>query len=442
MNIVDSIKQEITAELINTLATANNETVEKTSLTLDTSITSILLAFMKRASTETGLHLLYKMTKEDNFSLKKPLDQNLGIDRINKASDEGNALISKIIPDKKSPLITFVSSFSGVRNATANRTNGIAILLILNKLKEESISKSLEIGGLAELFADQKDHLLESAPKKLIERLSQHIGLGNLISLGSSIISTSTTLSIKNDRDQQKTLEENSKYTNQESPSPSSGDSKIKNWIIPAVFGLLVLAAAGYYYFTQVASQEETDESISAQDSIVNTTKALAIDSLKKINSDTTAKIAPTDTLVIEQEEYQLPDGQKILLEKGNIDTEVAKFLADTTKATRKSIVTSSATFTGAGTEIIPEKAEKFNNIGKIMKAYPSSGIKITVNTYNINDSTFSDKTGNKRAFALKKLIMNNGIQTLRIDALGKPHQSSNSDNLKAKEVELVIMKK
>jgi hypothetical protein len=112
MNIAESIKENINNELVNSLANANSETIEKTRLTLDTSITSLLLAFMKRASTETGLHLLYNLAKDGNYSIQNNNETIFANDKINKLSDEGNALISKIIPDKKSPLITFVSSYA------------------------------------------------------------------------------------------------------------------------------------------------------------------------------------------------------------------------------------------------------------------------------------------------------------------------------------------
>ncbi len=430
MNIVESIKEDINADLINNLALANSETVEKTNLTVETSITSLLLAFMKRASTETGLHLLHTLAKDGNFSLQSPTENIFVNDKINKLSDEGNALISKIIPDKKSPLITFVSSYSGVRNATANRTNGVVTLLILNKLKEVSASKGLDLAGLAELFADQKDFLIENAPKPLIEKLSQHIGLGNLISLGSSIITTSASLHTKNiERDKNKSNENTPKYSNSDSQSTGSGFN-LKNWIIPILFLLAIIAGGAGYYFWQLNNSDDQDL-LQKKDTLININDTL------KTTLDSTKIKAKSDTLVVEMEEQFLPNGQKVTLEKGSLGYQIFTFLTDSSRVNSKKINVQNPNF-GSGIEIVPEKIESFNEIGKLMKAFPSSGIRVTVNSAVSNDSTSSEKMATKRAFSIKKLIMNAGIQSIRIDAVGKQAVSNDSQN----EVELTIMKK
>jgi outer membrane protein OmpA-like peptidoglycan-associated protein len=438
MNIVESIKEDINSELMSALAVANDETVEKTKITVDTSLTSLLLAFMKRASTETGLHLLHNLTSPGNFSVHNPMDSIFPSDKINKLADEGNALISKIIPDKKSPLITFVSSYSGVRNAAANRANGIVTLLILNKLKQITTSKSLDLGGLAELFADQKDYLIENAPKSLIEKLSQHIGLGNLISLGSSIISTSATLSSKNDKEKQKIAESNTRYASNET-IPTSGGFNIKNWIIPGVFGLVILGLVGYYIYSQKYGIESNEET-AVVDSLVNINDTTKVDSL---NANMVKPANSTDTLVVEMEEQILPDGQKLTLEKDNLAYLVYNFLADTSAKFRtKTITSTSPSFGNSGIDLLADQSETYDNIGKIMKAYDQSQVRVIVNQYASSDSTSDSKTANRKAFSIKKAMMKYGIQPNRIDAIGKFSNAPSNESLRAKEVVITVMKK
>ncbi len=436
MNIVESIKEDINQDLMSSLAAANGETVEKTTITVETSIISLLLAFMKRASTESGLHLLHTLTNSGNFSLHSAIDSIFPNDKINKLADEGNALISKIIPDKKSPLITFVSSYSGVRNNSANRTNGIVTLLILNKLKQVSTSKSLDLAGLAELFADQKDFLIENAPKNLIEKLSQHIGLGNLIILGSSIITTSTSLSNKNEK--QKSTESHATYSSSDSQNKSGGFN-LKNWLIPSIFGLILLGAAGFYFYNQI--DDKADQEINPSDSLVDI-NSIKIDSLKPKMLDSAPLNVTGDTLLVEMEEQILPNGQKLILEKGNLDFSVLNFLTDSTKFNTRNLVSSRPTFKNSGIVVLNDPSQVFSNIGAIMKAFPLSRLKITVTDYVGSDSTYSQTFTNKKAFSLKKILMNGGIQPIRIDAIGKVNRITSKESLRAKEVELIIMKK
>ncbi|MES2794848.1 MAG: DUF937 domain-containing protein [Bacteroidota bacterium] len=441
MNIIESIKEDINNELMSALATANTETVEKTKITVETSITSLLLAFMKRASTETGLHLLHSLTNAGNFTLLNPADITFSQDKINKLADEGNALISKIIPDKKSPLITFVSSYSGVRNASANRTNGIITLMVLNKLKQVSAAKSLDLGGLAELFADQKDFLVETAPKNLIEKLSQHIGLGNLISLGSSIITTSASLNTKNEREKNKITEASTRYPNNETQN-SNGGFNIKNWIIPLAFGALIIGLIGFYAYNQFTDTDSGEE-VATTDSLVNINSTTSADSARNASANSDTNKSSKDTLLVELEEQTLPNGQKLTLEKGNLDYKVFNFLSDTTvESNSKKIVSNSPSFQDTDIELITESSEIYDNIGTIMKAFPQSRLKITVNDYIGSDSTYEVTRTNKKAFAIKKVLLNKSIQPIRVDAVGRLNRTNITDALRAKEVELTIMKK
>lgn len=216
----------------------------------------------------------------------------------------------------------------------------------------------------------------------------------------------------------------------------------MKNWLIFGLFGLIILGVVGYYFYNQ--SNDESDLEQNPIDSLVNINAkdSLKIDSLNSKSSDSTSIKIAGDTVVVEMEEQILPNGQKITLEKGNLDYKVLGFLNDTTKFNTRNILSTKPTFKNSGNVVLPDPSQEFANIGTIMNAFPQSRLKITVIDYIGEDSTYNQTFTNKKAFSLKRILMNGGIQPIRIDAVGKVNRTTSSESLRAKEVELVIMKK
>jgi outer membrane protein OmpA-like peptidoglycan-associated protein len=433
MNIIETIKGEMNADLKQSLATVNSESIEKTENAIDAASYAVMLSLLKRSAQESGLAFLYKITKEGNYGANNLPSSIFVNDNINKIADEGNSLISKLIPDKKSPLITLTSSYSGVRNASSNRILGVMMVLIMNKIKEQIVSKNLDSNGLAELLVDQKDHIIEQAPTALISKISGQIGLGNLVNLSHNIINSGGAVNTKMQSEDNKTQTDNeSRYTNNETNSGG-----FKNWIIPAIFGGLVLLAGGYYWYSNFYNNNSSTNP--QPDSLVTIpTDSLKLDSTKA-PKDTLTVQTKTDTVVVELSEITLPNGQKLSLESNSLSAQVQAFLADTSKANTKKIAFSGEAFS-TGTTLEASANEQLNTVGQILKAYTGSGIKVAARTFGTLDSTASDRPAIQRALAIKKLLVSQGVPTIRVDAVGR--MLANSERGRTPELELTIMKK
>jgi hypothetical protein len=433
MNIIESIKSEMSPELRQSLATVNGESGDKTNNATDAALTAIILSMLKRSSNETGISVIYKTAKEGNFGSQNLPSSIFINDNINKIADEGNSLISKIIPDKKSPLITLTSSYSGVRNASSNRILGVMMVLIMNKLKELISSQNLDHSGLAEIMVDQKDYIVKNIPEALVSKISGQIGLGNLINLSHNIISSGSATASKASNNQEHTQSYDTD-SHQENTESRGG---IKNWIIPTIFGAIVLAFVGYYLYTNQTSQNNDDTN--AADSLVNINNdSLKLDSTKTA-IDTLAVSTQSDTVTIEIDEVQLPNGQKITLEKESLSAKVYTFLTDTSKANTKKISIKEPFFT-KGAELDALKAEEISNIGKILKGFTGSGIRVAARTFGESDSTATDRPAIQRALAIKKILTTQGVPAIRVDAVGK--MLANSEKGKTAELEFTVLKK
>jgi OmpA-OmpF porin, OOP family len=439
MNFLKTIQEELKSEVVSSLARENNEQTDRMHIAISTANTSVFLAFMKRASAESGLNLIYNIVKKGDFKTAKQISSGLTSNEteiLKKMSDEGNAQISQIIPDKKSPLVTIISRFSGVKNATATMQMGFASSLILNKLNEEVNKQNLDVQGLAALFADQKDHIIEDTPKELMSRLSNQIVIGGIMGLGNSIINTSASISHKSS---EKVNIESNKNESDFNINTEDNKPKLKNWIIPGLFLLLLAGAVGYYYYLNNVKESEI-EAVALKDTLVVIPQAS--DSLNKLKVDSIAKIGDTktgDTLVVELEEITLPNNQKISIEKGSPAHGIFTFLSDTSSNLSKKITTNSLGYDNSTDQLAEGVQENIDNIGKIMRAYSSSRLKITSFQNPAGDSTVSSLKAAKNALVIKKLILLTGVQNNRIDASGA---LTSKTGKAAKELNVLIFKK
>jgi hypothetical protein len=431
MNLSESIIQFLSGDKLQTLLTSNNENNNKIDKTVEGATYSIILAFLKRASNEIGLEFIFKTAKEGKFSSLQKL-ASPGINELNAIADEGSNYISKIIPDKKSPLVTIVSTYSGVSNSVSSRVLSIATVAILEKIQEQIETKNLDINGLASLFFDQKDLITEKAPSALISKISNGVGLGTILNLKNNYV----TSSFKKENQDDKTAKKQT-FTSEE----TDDESNKKNWIIPSVFiGLLALLSfGGYYYYNNYYLPEKNSTS--------------KIDSLVIIPADTLLKpdsLAQKDSLLIQKKDsvqaissakttsISLTNGNKIETLTSGAAYESYKFLSDTSKVIRKNVSINQRYFSN-GLELNANMLGDIENLGKILIAYKGSGVRLAVRTFGA-DSTATEKLAIQRANTIKKVLISHGVPALRIDAVGKLLPASAGKNLP--ELELTIMKK
>jgi outer membrane protein OmpA-like peptidoglycan-associated protein len=432
MNLSESIIESLSIEKLQGLD--SGESKEKVGKAIEASAYSIVLSFLKRASNEVGLEFIYKIAKESDFTNLK----NLGITssaEINKLADEGSGYISKIIPDKKSPLVTLVSSYSGVSNSNSSKLLSITTLSLLDKIKEQISQKGLDINGLVSLFLDQKEYVTEKAPAALISKISSGIGLGSILNLKSDLLASSA--SISNKEKATNDIKASGKKRSTVNDENDYDDSNKKNWLIPSIFiGLLGLLGFGAYYYynnyylLEKNSDNKVDSLIVLPKETLPKMDSMATDSLK-IKSDTVVKVTNSAKVT-------LPGGETIDALPNGAAQEAFNFLSDTSKVIRKTVGLKEKYFK-QNTELQANMDSDIQNLGKVLAKFKGSGVRVAVKTFS-TDSTSTQKLAIQRANTIKRTLIAQGVPALRIDAVGSLLPASQSKTVP--ELELTIMKK
>lgn len=459
MNLFEELRELLVGEVANKAANILGEKEEKVKIALEGLVPTFVGGLMKRASNEAGATTLLNVVKKTNNdgNIVEQLDLLLK----NKESfagfvEKGNSVVSMLLPDKKSSIATMISQFAGVRNSSATALLSVVAPLVIGKLGNLVTSQGLDKTGLANVILDQRSILLDETPENLQPKMIDVLGLATFMSeeikpvqFATGTIKTNTTQTIT----PKKTVENRPvTYSDKDYDGDEGSGMSMPKWLLPTILIAAVLGGLGYfaatYDWSQLSSSNAVEPDTSSTEQVTNAqidttnlpkdTIVAKVDSVVKPLANSTNK-----TLGI-----SLPNGQKLDLLEGTFNYKFAKYLTDSSAKVNQTFTFDNLNFESNTPNLMAGSDKTVQDLAKIMAAYPRVQVKLTGHTDNTGDSLQNRKLSLKRAFAVKNLLVANGIQDLRIDFTGRgssnPIASNATEEGKAKNrrIEVKVVKK
>ncbi len=460
MNLFEELKELLVGEVASKAANLLGEKEEKVKTAIEGLIPTFVGGLMKRASNEAGATTLMNVVKKGNHdgSIIEQLDDLLK-NKENFAGfvEKGNSVVSMLLPDKKSSIATMISQFAGVRNSSATALLSVVAPLVVGKLGKLVTSQGLDKTGLANIILDQRSSLLDETPENLQPKMIDVLGLSTFLSeeikpvqFATGTIKSNTTQTITPKKPVENTAVT---YSDKDYEADESAGMAIPKWLLPTAFIAIVLGVIGYFAATydwselRSSSTPEPDSAQSEQvtNAKIDTTNLPQDTAVVKVDSTVAAVIVPTPTKAMG---VSLPNGQKIDLAEGSFNYKFAKYLTDSSAKINQTFTFDNLNFESNTPNFVAGSEKTVQDLAKIMTAYPRVQVKLTGYTDNTGDSLQNRKLSLKRAFAVKNLLVANGIQDLRIDFTGKgalyPVASNATEEGKAKNrrIEVKVVKK
>ncbi len=411
MNIIAELKKNISPELVKIVANQISEDPQKTKIALESLMSVLLGSFMKRSSTEMGATSILNIINQEKYdgSLTKSLLENAKQDDIVKIGQRGSTLFSLLTPDKKSIIISTVSSFSKIRNSSAVTLLGIGTPLVLDGIGKTINNSEKTATALISLLADQKEHLISETKPELLEKTIEILGIKEFLE-NSNIQPTNSS---------KKPSIKISDYEDDTSGN-GFGGIPIKNILI-GVISLLALIGVSYWYFSKPTESpiiEPTEEAVEMPiDSLKNTIDTLASGSavLEDSSQGTQIIAKPIETA-------PAPKAPVINLglTAGGTADQLASYLADTSAVKGKMFSYGNLEFDLASTNLSQSSDAKINELVKVLIKFPNAQIKISGYVGKTADSLKARSLSFKRANAIKLVLASKGINMVRLDAEGR----------------------
>lgn len=461
MNLFGELKELLVGEVAIKAAAIIGEKEEKVKTAIEGLIPTVVGGLMKRATNETGATTLMNMVKKGKHdgTIIEQLDSLLkNKESFTSFTEKGSNVVSMLLPDKKSSIATMISQFAGVRNSSATSLLAMVAPLVMDKLGKLVLTQGLDKIGLANTLLEQKSYLLDETPEDLQPKMIDVLGLSTFMSEeikpiqyapGSPIKSSSINKPVNNKPTEIREVSYSDKNYDE-----GNGTTNIPKWLFPAVLITAVLAGVGYFAATYDWNKLNS-----------NSTTTLEPDS-SKMEQVTNAKIdttnLPKDTIVAAKVDsaisvnesatktmgISLPNGQKLDLFEGTFNYKFAKYLTDSSAKINQTFTFDNLNFESNSPVLVAGSEKTVQDLAKIMTAYPRVQVRLTGYTDNAGDSLQNRKLSAKRAFAVKNLLIANGIANLRIDFAGKgslnPVASNATEVGKAqnRRIEVKVVKK
>jgi OmpA-OmpF porin, OOP family len=462
MNLFGELKELLVGEVAIKAAAIIGEKEDKVKTAIEGLIPTVVGGLMKRATNETGATTIMNMVKKGNHE-GKIIEQLDGLlqnkDNFKNFTEKGNNVVSMLLPDKKSSIATMISQFAGVRNSSATSLLAMVAPLVMDKLGKLVHTQGLDKIGLANTLLEQKSYLLDETPEDLQPKMIDVLGLSTFMSEeikpiqyapGSPIKSASINKPVANKPTEYREVS----YSDKDYDEEGSG-MKLPKWLLPAVLITAVLAGIGYfaatYDWSQLRSNDTTtlEPDTSQMEQVTNaqidTTNLPKDTTAAKVDSSAAAVtvLAPVATTGI-----NLPNGQKLDIATGTFNYQFAQYLADSSAKVNQIFTFDNLNFEPNSPVLIAGSEKTVQDLAKIMTAYPRVQVKLTGYTDNTGDSLQNRKLSIKRAFAVRNLLVTNGISDIRIDFAGKgssnPVASNATEAGKAKNrrIEVKVVRK
>ena len=426
MNLFDTLNEALTDEVVSKIAKLSEEEPEKTRKALDGIFYTLIAGLVRRTGSMMSVSMLYNQIQKGNQGgeligdVMSYLNKKDKLDNILKV---GDGLISQIFPAYKSPLVSMIGIYAGIKKNSSTMYSSLAAPMLIDAVSKEIDTNKLDVDGLITFLSDHHEPLFKLVPEELLEKMIPQLGLQELLSpkfvtakkmasgkpvsiKGKNIVSTEETSTPKN-------VAPSATYEEEET---SSSPIPIKLLLI-GLLGAAVIAGGIYWYmnFYKPSQSESTGEELVVDSTAIQPdtiTKAI-VDSVAVKDS---AKAALTTAPSLSSTEQYSTFGEGL-----------NAYLVDKTKPVGQVFPMANVAFVKGSQALDAESDLIIDELADLMTKYPK--MQIQLQGHSSNAVGMDNKTmATKRAFAIKKKLLVKGIVDTRIDAIGVNGASNGAD--------------
>lgn len=397
MNLFENFEDIINDDFIAKLNSHTNDNLGDIEVAVKGVFYTLVAGLIRRTNSDMSAGMLYNQIKEKYNKSSIPQDKTELFSQkglFEKVSEDGSKIISQIFPAYKSPLLSMIGSYAGTSKNVTVITSGLTASLLVDMLGKKITSENLDKEGMMQFLKQHHEVLLQKAPEALMEKMIPALGLQELVNtrIGAP---KKMDAGIKQSSDEPElpTIAAPSITKYDEVPSETFFNKKI----LLGVAVLLLLGGIFYFLWVQNGdfsffNKDETpvesmNEELLFADSLAN----LATDSGAAVNKIDSSKTTPLNNSEFSSFKIYVADNTKPKGEE--FDFKSIQYIDKTFDLTTQSIST-------------------IDSIATLMNKNANLQIKIIAFS-----ETGDLKLNNKRAFAVKKILMTKGVNIIRLDA-------------------------
>jgi len=403
---IQLVQDTLTPDIVGRVSGMIGETPATTDSALRRAAPAVLAGVLNNASTAAGAERMRSLITDGGWGseLLNDLGSRLGGGSgTSSLLNSGAQLISSLFGNKTDGVTDLIASGSGVSRGSASTLLSVAAPIVMSVLGKQMASRGLDASGLSALLAGERTSLLGALPA----------GVTGLLGLKYSVLmgSGAEEATLREPIVREATVRE--PILRAHEPARSG----IGNWWPALLAGLAALA-----FLIFLVSRGQQPEVASSR-------------------VDTTPSAAPRQLASI-----TLPDGAKLTVGEGSPVYQLSSFLADRSASDLpKRFVFDDLHFESGTTRLTSEGQRTAASLLSVLKAYPSVTVILEGHTDATGDAAANKALSQRRAEAVKRMLVDGGVAADRIEAQGygqeRPVADNNTDAGRARNrrLELVV---
>ena len=192
MNILDSLKNLVSDELISGASNALGEDKGAITKAMDGILPTILSGIMKTDnSNQSALSGIFSQVAGNSNLMGDLLG---GLSNSNAPSNGiGQSLLTSIFGDKLSGIVNLISNFSGIKAGSSSSLLGMGGSLLASFLGKKMIGEGLNFGGIMDWLGKSKHEIVGAAPTGISDMLGFSTGTSSAASHVEKTVETTTS---------------------------------------------------------------------------------------------------------------------------------------------------------------------------------------------------------------------------------------------------------
>lgn len=322
-------------------------------------------------------------------------------------SGAAGSLLTTLFGGKMNAVGDLITRTVGFKNPSSGSSLlGLAAPLVLGFFGKQVRENGLNLGGLSNMLVGERESILAAAPP----------GLANLVATAPAMPHVETGEVLGGAAASKKMFVE-----------PPKEAANRSRWIWP----LIGIAAVTLTWF--VVSRRNAPVPELAHPSV--TTGAAAVDSaagrtgaaIKAAAGEVSEAVAGLGAFV----KRMLPGGIELTIPERGIESKLIAFIEDSSRPVSDTtwFDFDRLNFATGSARILPESQEQLDNIVAVLKAYPNVNVKVGGYTDNVGTAAANLQLSQRRADAVRKALVDNGIPANRLQAEGYGEKHPVADN-------------
>ena len=440
-NIVDSLKEFITPELISKASKSFGEKDSSITKGIDSLIPTVLGGLINKSNDTKDFGGIFDMIKggtEKNAGLLDNLGSLIGGGNLAKddPKDLSGRMMSSIFGNKVGGILDLVSSVAGLKRSTSSGLMGLVGPLVMSYLGRVVKNKALDAVGLGKFLRNDSAAVTRALPAGM----SDLLGLGFAKNVGDASKKVTSTVrntgkdalttsreTVSKGRESLTSTAKTVGSTASRTVETTSSKSGIGKWLLPL---LLLLGIGGFFGMRSCGDVADATKNVTG--AVVDKTKDVAggaADMAKDaaggaadMAKDAANKAGGAIASLGEFLTRKLPCGVEMNIPGLGIENKVIDYIQDDKAAISKEkwFNFDRLTFaTGSANLDMEKSGEQIENIAQIMKCFPNVKVKLGGYTDNTGSAEGNMKLSAARANAVKAAIVSKVIDATRIETEG-----------------------